>query len=409
MIKNRWFYVILGVILMMFAGIGYSWSVLSRPLAATFSREWSAAQLSGTFTITMIMFCMGCLLAGYLSKKTSPKLLLLVASVLFCSGFLLTAGTKSILQLYLGFGILVGMGVGFVYNISVSTATAWFPDKPGLISGTLLMGYAFSSFLFGKIFAAVTPADGSENWRITFRILAVIFFLVLLSGSLLIKYPPANIAEAYTQGVIPITKKPTALDVPPGKMLKTPSFYTFFLWTTLAAACGYTMVSQSANIAASVGTGQSDSVIATVAGLVSIFNGMGRVIFGRLYDQKGHRVCLVLEVISFLTTGILLAIAVKTGSFALIIPGFIIGGFASSGAAPINTSLARDFFGHSNYALNFSIINLNSILGSTASTVAGALYDTYGSYFSTALMLVIIACINLGVAMLVRRPASKNV
>ena len=402
--KKRWLYVITGVILMMFAGIGYSWSVLSRPLAATFSSEWTAAMLSTTFTITMIMFCLGCLFAGYLSKKISPKILLVIAALLFLSGFLLTASTQSIVQLYIGFGLFVGTGVGFIYNISVSIATAWFPDKPGFISGILLMGYAFSSFLFGKIFASVAPADGSEIWRTVFRVLAITFFVVLTLGALIMKYPSNEALKSYTSTAKPIAKKPTALDIGPKQMLKRSEFYTFFLWTTLAAACGYTMVSQSANIAASVGIGKADTVIATVAGLVSIFNGLGRILFGKLYDLKGHRICLVLEVLSFLGTGILLAFAIHTSMFALLIPGFILGGFASSGAAPINTSLARDFFGPTNYALNFAIINLNSILGSTASTITGALYDHYNSYFSTALMLVIIACVNLVVAMIVRRP-----
>lgn len=404
MSKKRWLYAIIGILLMMFAGIGYSWSILSRPLAATFAGTWSAALLSATFTITMIMFCIGCLLAGYLSKRISPKILLFISAILFFVGFLLTAGTRSILQLYLGFGILVGLGVGFVYNISVSIATTWFPDKPGLVSGMLLMGYAFSSFLFGRIFAAVAPADGSETWRTVFRILAVLFFITLFIGALIMDYPSNGISQLAANSAKPIAEKPTALDISPKQMLRHPAFYTFFLWTTLAAACGYTMVSQSANIAASVGTGKSDAVIATVAGLVSIFNGLGRIFFGRLYDRNGHRICLVIEVLSFLSTGILLSLAIHTGIFALLVPGFILGGFASSGAAPINTSLARDFFGRSNYALNFAIINLNSILGSIASTVTGALYDHYGSYFSTTLMLVILACINMGIAMMVRRP-----
>lgn len=403
--QKRWIYVVTGILLMMFAGIGYSWSILSRPLAATFADQWSAASLSTTFTITMILFCIGCVLAGSLAKKISPRILLFLTAFFFLFGFLLTAHTRTILQLYLGFGILVGLGVGFVYNISVSIATAWFPDKPGLISGMLLMGYAFSSFLFGKIFVVFTPADGSETWRTTFRVLAILFFLVIGIGAFFMKYPDTQ-PDGHSNGPAKtIVEKPTAMDVSPKEMLKQPAFYCFFLWTTLAAMCGYTMVSQSANIAASVGTAHSDSTIATVAGLVSIFNGLGRVFFGKLYDKCGHRICLVIEVVSFLATGILLSAAIRTELFALVIPGFILGGFASSGAAPINTSLARDFFGSTYYALNFSIINLNSILGSTASTITGALYDHYGNYFSTTLMLVFIACINLIVALAIRRPA----
>ena len=79
---NRWVYAIVGVIVLLFAGLVYAWSVLSTPIAAEFT-SWTKAQLSLTFTIVMILFCIGSLLCGLLSGKLSAKMSVRIGAVLF--------------------------------------------------------------------------------------------------------------------------------------------------------------------------------------------------------------------------------------------------------------------------------------------------------------------------------------
>ena len=178
---NRWVYAIVGVIVLLLAGVVYAWSVISKSIAATFP-DWTAAQLSLTFTIVMAMFCVGCLIAGILAKKVSPKLYVMLSAVLFLVGFLVSAATDgSPVLLYIGFGVLCGLGAGFAYNAVMSTMSSWFPDKQGLISGILLMGFGLSSFIIGKVFAAVAPPDPSvASWRNAFRVMAVVIFVIMI-------------------------------------------------------------------------------------------------------------------------------------------------------------------------------------------------------------------------------------
>ena len=150
---NRWVYAIVGIIVLLLVGMVYAWSVMSKSIAVAFP-EWTMGQLSLTFTITMAMFCVGCLLAGILAKKVKSRIYIILAAVLLLCGFLLTSVTTSLPMLYLGFGVLCGMGAGFSYNAVMSTMSAWFPDKQGLISGILLMGFGLSSFIIGKIFCS---------------------------------------------------------------------------------------------------------------------------------------------------------------------------------------------------------------------------------------------------------------
>ena len=106
---------IVGCAVLLVSGLVYAWSVLSGPIAAEFP-QWSAAQLSLTFTIVMSFFCVGSLVGGLLSSKVSQKVYLWVSAALFLTGFLLTANIRSILMLYIGFGVICGFASGLSYN-----------------------------------------------------------------------------------------------------------------------------------------------------------------------------------------------------------------------------------------------------------------------------------------------------
>ena len=83
---NRWVYAIIGVITLLLAGLVYAWSVMSKSIGAS-RPDWTAAQLSMTFTMVMAFFCIGCLIAGMMAKKVSPKIYIILSGILFLAGF----------------------------------------------------------------------------------------------------------------------------------------------------------------------------------------------------------------------------------------------------------------------------------------------------------------------------------
>lgn len=195
---NRWVYAIVGVIVLLFAGLVYAWSVLSTPIAAEFT-AWSKAQLSLTFTLVMILFCVGSLLCGLLAGKLSAKTSVRIGAVLFLLGFLLASRTQTPLMLYIGFGFLCGLGSGMCYNAVMSTMVRWFPDRPGLISGVLLMGFGGGSFVIGKLYQAWTPAE-IGGWRTSFLVMGVLIFVVLAVCSFFFVAPPADFTAPAAKG-----------------------------------------------------------------------------------------------------------------------------------------------------------------------------------------------------------------
>ena len=90
---NRSFYAVLGLIMLLMAGLVYAWSVLSLPLGAYFT-TWSKAQLSMTFTICMMFFCLGCMVGGMAAGKLPVRFVVWGSGILFLAGFFIKSEAK---------------------------------------------------------------------------------------------------------------------------------------------------------------------------------------------------------------------------------------------------------------------------------------------------------------------------
>ena len=399
---NRNFYAVIGVVILLLAGFVYAWSVIAKSIGATYP-SWSKAELSMTFTIVMIFFCAGCLAAGIFSEKISSRIYIWMSAILFFVGFSMASVATNTMALYFSFGVLCGLASGIAYNAVMSTISLWFVDKQGLISGVLLMGFGISSFVFGKVFAIIAPADGGEAWRGLFKIFAVVFAIILVVCSSFVVYPPKSYRPEKEREKRNVRKP--AIEASSKEMIKEKSFWLYYLWAILMGGAGLALVSQASGIAEQVGSTISDGSIATVVGLISISNGIGRVFFGKLFDRKGYRVTMILDMIFFISAGVVLLAALVTGVFLLIIVGFIIGGLAYGGVTPTNSAIVSDFFGRKNFSLNFSLVNTNLIIASFASTIAGKLYDSSQSYISTIIMICCMVVFGFVIFVGIKRPS----
>ena len=389
---NRWVYAIVGVIVLLFAGLVYAWSVLSTPIAAEFT-DWSKAQLSMTFTIVMIMFCIGSLLCGLLSGKLSAKMSVRIGAVLFLLGFFLASRTQSLAMLYIGFGVLCGLSSGLCYNAVMSTMVRWFPDRPGLISGVLLMGFGGGSFIIGKLYQAWTPVE-IGGWRASFLVMGIIIFVVLAICSFFFVAPGADfVAPAAKNGKAAVMA--AGKEYKPLEMVKKPSFWLYYVWAIALSAAGLALISQASSVVWEASASQTAGAVATIVGLISICNALGRVLFGGMYDKYGRSLSMQLVNILFIVTSGVLILALTAKSVVVVIIGFILGGLAYSGITPTNSAFCRSYFGPANYPVNFSLINSNLIFASFGSTISGALFDASGSYNATFFLIIGLAVVGI--------------
>ena len=306
--------------------------------------------------------------------------------------------------------MISGFGSGLVYNAVMGTITKWFPDKQGLISGVLLMGFGVSAFAIGKLYQALTPEEIGA-WRNSFRFMGIVIPVVLaLCAPFFVKPQP-------TEATGNVQKKsavnPVAMEATTGQMIRKPAFWLYYIWAILLSAAGLALISQATGSASEVGPVVSAGTIATVVGLISIFNAVGRVLSGMLYDRLGRASTMNLVNTSFIVTSVILTLGLTTGSFALIVVGFITGGLSYGSVAPINSAFVSSYYGQKNFSMNFSVINTNLVIASFGSTIAGSLYDASRSYLSTYMLMAGLALGGFVITALIgmcdkREPAARK-
>ena len=165
------------------------------PLEADFG--WTRSQTSLIFTISLITFSLGMLAAGWLHSRGLSKRALFAAAALVAAGFVICSQANSLMTVYVGYGVLVGLSIGFCSNTVISMALRWYPDKQGFASGSLLMGFGMGAVLLSPL---VTMLLGVVSWRQTFLLLGVVFGAAFIVVALRIRAAPADMRLALGPG-----------------------------------------------------------------------------------------------------------------------------------------------------------------------------------------------------------------
>ena len=380
---------IAGAMIFLVSGLVYAWSTFSLSISQEFP-QWTQAQLSLTYSLVWIFFCVGGILSALIARKVKPIVILMSCGVLFLVSFLWAASAATLLTLYLSFGIMGGLLTGIVYNTTIVTVSLWYPDRPGLCSGILLSGFGFSAFLIGNAYQAWTSAEIGA-WRTSFVVLGIVVCAVICLCALVIRAPGPDFCVKAVQ------KKAAAPDLPTSRMLRTPKFWVYYLWGVLFVGCGNALVAHSSRIAMEASSILSPATVALAASLISVCNGGFRSVFGAIFDRYGLKLDMMIIATGYLLASVLLIAALKLSSFPLALIAFLLCGTMYGGMAPCAAAFVGSNFGQKHYSINFSVFNTSMIPASLFSTLAGAMYDASGTYlpFCCTIMLCAMICYGL--------------
>ena len=392
LMSARWVQLVIGLILLLMLGLIYAWSVFRGPLM-----EDVGEGVKNTFTVTMIMFCIGGLIGGIINGRTTPRITMILCLIFVFIGVLGTSMAGSVGTVLVMYGVFYGLGVGFGYNTVISTVVKWFPDKTGLASGILLMGFGFGSFLLGMVANIFIVANG---WRPTFRGLAILLGVIIAAGAVLIKPAPGDFVAHLTQGGG--KARPPYEEANTATMLRRPNFWLVFLFAILVSAAGLIVINISKPFAEYCGI--AATAAAGVAGIVSIFNGVGRVLFGALFDRLGFKIPMLLNAVFCVLAGIFVFLANGAQSAALMIVAFVVIGAAYGGAPTACSACCAGMFGRQHYAVNFPIMNLNLIVAS----IVGPMLVNGDSYTLGFTCIIIFGVISAVLALLLRKPGNAE-
>src|SRR5580698_2706445 len=206
---NRWAIAWAGVLVMILAGTVYAWSNFTQPVIASFG--WSSTQASLVFGLAIFFIGIGAVVGGRWQDKVGPRNVTITGIVLWGIGNLLAAvGPHDVWWWDVTYGVIGGFGNGMAYITPVATVTKWFPDKRGLASGMVVMGFGLGAFIYGFVLKAIpsfvlasndaaahamSAADVSSIMTV-FIASGIVYAIVGGLAAMLLQNPPAGYAVA---------------------------------------------------------------------------------------------------------------------------------------------------------------------------------------------------------------------
>lgn len=378
LMKRRYTYIVAGFITLLFMGVGLAWSIFVVPIEQLFG--WTRAQTSLVFTVNILCFSVGSILAGFLSKNFRYPTLLKLSAVMIAIGFFLSSFINAIWQLYFTYGIIVGTGIGLGYNCIISSCPVWMPEKNATATGMLLMGYALSTAIFGPVLNTLISSNGIVN---TFRVLSALCGGGIFLCSFFIRTPTLDEASQLPK---PPKKGSGGNAIITSDMVKMPVFWSYFVMTVILAGIGLALTNHNAPMLTE-GLKVSATTASLVISITSITNGISRFTWGVLFDKLGVQKCLLMIGVFCMIALTTLYFGYQTGSVILYVIAACMLMVPYGGNATTIPAVIRTLFGNRTFSLNFSVVSLNAIPASFFPTVVGTVQTMSGGYSTPILLL----------------------
>lgn len=354
---NRWLIPPAALAIHLSIGQVYAFSVFNEPLTRIIgvtestSADWNLTTLGWIFSIAIVMLGLTAAFAGRWVERVGPRHTMVAAAVAWGSGFLVSAlgvWMHSIWLLYLGYGVLGGIGLGLGYISPVKTLIRWFPDRPGMATGMAIMGFGGGAMVGSPLAVNLMNYYASEETvgvAATFLTMGILYLLLMLFGALIVRVPREGWQPVgYNPERHSNNKLQTSGHVHVNECMKTPQFWLVWVVLCLNVTAGIGVLGQ-ASVMSQEMVGITAGAAAGFVGLLSLFNMGGRIIWSSISDYIGRKATYS----TFFTLGIVLYLAVPTIAESgivwlfvlcyLIIMSFYGGGFATVPA------YLRDLFG----------------------------------------------------------------
>jgi OFA family oxalate/formate antiporter-like MFS transporter len=258
--------------------------------------------------------------------------------------------------LIVSYGVVAGLGVGFAYVTPIATCIKWFPDLRGLVVGLAVMGFGVGSLVFAPLLESMMgsdPARYRETIPRTFLFLSALFFVIVTGTAQFFRVPPTGwLPKGWTPPAS--AKSAKRSDYSPGEMLRTWQFYAVWLVYFLGASIGLTAIGEAAPLVRELAAAGAVLTGGAALGVMSLFNGLGRLGWGALSDRLGRKQAILgMCLLSTIAGSIVLP---GTSDFWRVLAGLCIVGFCYGGFLAIMPSIAADYYGSRNIGANYGIL-----------------------------------------------------
>ena len=381
-VKNKYI-VLIGALLaqVTIAGL-YAWSIFGTALHV--ERGWGNDATYFPYALAQFIFAFSTLLSGRIVDKKGPRITLIIGGLLYGLGLILSSFVTTPSMLYLTYGVIAGMGVGFVYVCPLSTLIKWFPENKGTITGLSVAIFGGGSIIFKEVisgFLTISDVSGA------FLKLGIISMILIITSAMFTNNPDGFENKSLEKG---------SSDYTTSEMMKTSKFKTMWLMYWLAVIPGILVLGAAKDIGIDVARLETSLATGLIT-ILAISNASSRLISGTLSDKFGA--LRILKIIFIITIASLLGLSLfakNTLVFYLSISGVAVGygGFLS--LFPIFTNQEFGSFRYgSNYGVVFQAYGLAALTGILIKRIAG-------TYTTTFTISAIAACIGLALTFIIK-------
>jgi OFA family oxalate/formate antiporter-like MFS transporter len=412
---NRWLPVVGALLIQLALGSVYAFSIFTGPLSETLGYSRTSFYILGIFATAIAVFAITTIFAGRLQDRKGPRVVATLGGLVYGAGYVLASFfTDNIAMLYLSYGVIGGLGLGLGYVCPLAAVVKWFPDKKGLVSGIAVAGFGAGAFIFTQVGKYIINAsdDGLSN---SFLYLGVTFLLMVVAGAQVLRNPPAGWLP---KGFNPNSKhNGQTADFDWHEMVKTRSFVLLNLMFLLSATAGLMMIGNVSNVAAYLDPSKSMLVVAqaqTIAGILALFNGAGRIGWGKVSDLLGRNktmrlVFLIQALVLFGAAGFVWAKPtdeiiqfVGLTAFASAI------GFTFGGNFALFPSATADYFGTKNLGVNYGLVFTGyGAAGILGSLIPGLLAGSSDGFTWVFVAVGVASLVTFAMAVAMKPPKKK--
>ena len=407
-IKNKgWTVTMAGLGINLALGILYTWSIfrleIKESIMAGDGRfNWNLASLNDPFAVCCLMFTVAMLAAGRLQDKVNPRLTAIFGGLLTGAGLMALSQSNLLANWILGFGVLMGLGLGFGYASATPPAIKWFPSsKTGMIAGIVVAGFGLASVYIAPLASYLIGAFGLNQAMMIF---GMSFLIVVCLLALLLVNPPEGYQpeEIQKTKVTPLSPKTATEDFPPSEIVKTKSFWKLWFMFFVGSGAGLIIIGSVAGMAK-----QSMGTLAwVVVALMAVGNAGGRVVAGILSDRFGRTrtLCAMLSFQGLVITSLLFIN--QTQATLLVLAATLIG-FNYGTNLSLFPSTTKDYFGLKNFGANYGLVfSAWGVGGFIFPRVSQMLVAQTGSAETSYIMAAFLLFLSAGMTIITKAPKS---
>lgn len=298
---NRIFIVIAAVITHLFLGTVYAWSFFQKPISEAY--HWSQAETAWAFSISNLAMGITCAWCGAKLHRYKLRNLATGGAILYALGYVISYFALQLGQLpllYIGFGLIGGIGLGMAYVTPVVAVSSWFPDRQGLATGMVVTGFGLGALIMSKVLAPFFLNLFEGNLANAFLAIGVMLLVILPITT----YQLKSKEQQTNQAIIEVTFTDIKTTILKKEYI---AIWIFFMFSIIA---GMIFIAFQSPLLQDTlrNQGITDAEVlaqkgATLIGISSLCNGIGRFLWGGISDKIGRiqtfRLIFLLEIIIF--------------------------------------------------------------------------------------------------------------